>query len=76
MSTVSFMDEPADPTRQGPKVQLEPTYQLEPSKRFPVNSIKSILADVLEGYLSEERYEPDLCREMTKTISDVSFIKV
>ncbi|XP_072019307.1 dynein light chain Tctex-type 5-B-like [Amphiura filiformis] len=71
MSTVSFMDEPADPARQGPKVQLEPTYQLEPSRRFPVNSIKSILADVLEGYLSEERYEPDLCREMTKTISDV-----
>ena len=66
------MDEPVDPNRQGPKVQLEPTYQLEPSKRFPVNSIKSILGEVLEGYLAEERYEPELCRQMTKTISDVS----
>ena len=66
------MNEPADASGLGPKVQLEPTYQLEPSRRFPVSSIKSILGDVLEGYLAEEKYEPELCKEMTKTISDVS----
>ncbi|XP_022109731.1 tctex1 domain-containing protein 1-B-like isoform X3 [Acanthaster planci] len=71
VSTVSFMDEPADPNKQGSSVKLEPTYQMEPTKRFPVNTVKDILGEVLQHYLAEEKYEPELCKQMTKTISDV-----
>ncbi|XP_002731775.1 dynein light chain Tctex-type 5-B-like, partial [Saccoglossus kowalevskii] len=70
VSTVSFMDEPQE-TMRGPPVRLEPTYQLAPPKKFPVGQVKNILKDVLESYLAEERYEPELCRQMTKTISEV-----
>ena len=72
MSTVSFMDEPGhgeDPYR--PPVRCENTYQMEPKKRFPYGKVKNIIRDVLEGYLAEERYEPELCRQMSKTISEV-----
>lgn len=34
--------------------------------------MREILKDVLSSYLQEEKYEPELCRQMTKTISEVS----
>lgn len=72
ISTVSYMDDPGhhdDNTR--PTVQLENTYQLAPTKRFPVQTVNEILKDVLSNYLEEEKYEAELCRQMTKTISEV-----
>ena len=72
MSTISFIDEP------GPEdphiVRMENTYQTEPSSRFPTSQVKNILKDVLESYLAEERYEPELCRQMTKTLSEVEVL--
>ncbi|XP_025768267.1 tctex1 domain-containing protein 1 [Puma concolor] len=72
MSTVSYMDEPSqrdDASRL--TVQMENTYQLGPTKHFPVVIVNHILKDVLTKYLQEEQYEPELCRQMTKTISEV-----
>ncbi|XP_043941520.1 dynein light chain Tctex-type 5 [Protopterus annectens] len=72
VSTVSYMDEPGhhdEVTR--PAVQMENTYQLAPSKRFPVATVNNILKDVVTSYLQEEKYEAELCRQMTKTISEV-----
>ncbi|KYO36898.1 tctex1 domain-containing protein 1 [Alligator mississippiensis] len=72
MSTVSYMDEPGhhdDFSR--PAVQMENTYQLGPTRRFPVVTVNNILKDVLTNYLQEEKYEAELCRQMTKTISEV-----
>ncbi|KAL5016053.1 hypothetical protein ScPMuIL_005642 [Solemya velum] len=69
-STVSFMDEPGHETSY-PAVRLENSYQTSPTKRFPYAKVKAIIKDVLESYLAEERYEPDLCRQMSKTISEV-----
>ncbi|XP_059839593.1 dynein light chain Tctex-type 5 isoform X2 [Hemitrygon akajei] len=72
MSTVSYMDDPGhfdDIPR--PAQQMENTYQLEPSKHFPDLTVNNILKDVLTSYLQEEKYEPELCRQMTKTISEV-----
>ncbi|XP_016098613.1 tctex1 domain-containing protein 1-like [Sinocyclocheilus grahami] len=71
ISTVSYMEEPGhhdDIAR--PAVQMENTYQLSPAQRFPVLTVKDILKDVLTSYLQEEKYEPELCRQMTKTISE------
>ncbi|XP_028833676.1 dynein light chain Tctex-type 5 [Denticeps clupeoides] len=72
ISTVSYMDEPGhheDLSR--PVVQMENTYELGPVKRFPVQTVNEILKDVLNSYLQEEKYEAELCRQMTKTISEV-----
>uniref|UniRef100_A0A8D0HET6 Dynein light chain Tctex-type family member 5 n=1 Tax=Sphenodon punctatus TaxID=8508 RepID=A0A8D0HET6_SPHPU len=72
MSTVSYMDEPGhhdDLPR--PAVQMENSYQLGPTKRFPVVTVNNILKDVLTSYLQEKKYEAELCRQMTKTISEV-----
>ncbi|KAG9273674.1 dynein light chain Tctex-type 5 [Astyanax mexicanus] len=72
ISTVSYMDDPGhhdDVSR--PAVQMENTYQLGPKKRFPVQTVKEILKDVLSSYLLEVKYEAELCRQMTKTISEV-----
>ncbi|XP_058890144.1 dynein light chain Tctex-type 5-A-like [Acipenser ruthenus] len=78
MSTVSYTDEPIDePGQQDdnpqPAVQMENTYQLGPAKRFPVATVSNILKDVLTSYLQEEKYEAKLCRQMTKTTSEVGF---
>lgn len=72
MSTVSYMDEPSqrdDVSRL--TLQMENTYQLGPTKHFPVVTVNHILKDVLTSYLQEEAYEPELCRQMAKTISEV-----
>ncbi|XP_012509219.1 PREDICTED: tctex1 domain-containing protein 1 [Propithecus coquereli] len=72
MSTVSYMDEPSqrdDVSRL--TVQMENTYQLGPPKHFPVVTVNHILKDVLTNYLQEEEYEPELCRQMTKTTAEV-----
>ena len=54
-----------------PPVRMENTFQLQPGRRFPDGQVRNIIRDVLEGYLTEERYEPELCRQMTKTLSEV-----
>ena len=70
MSTISFMDEPREDAER-PSIRMENTYQLNPNRNFPSGQVRRVVRDVLEGYLSEERYEPELCRQMTKTLSEV-----
>lgn len=72
MSTISFMDEPHGENALHPPVRMENTFQLQPQRRFPDGQVRNIIREVLEGYLGEERYEPELCRQMTKTLSEVS----
>ncbi|VCW66967.1 unnamed protein product, partial [Gulo gulo] len=50
---------------------MENTYQLGPTQHFPVVIVNQILKDVLTNYLREEQYEPELCRQLAKTISEV-----
>ncbi|XP_053511526.1 dynein light chain Tctex-type 5 [Artibeus jamaicensis] len=72
LSTVSYMDEPSQcDAASRLTVQVENTYHLGPSKHFPVAIVNHILKDVLTNSLQEEQYEPELCRQMTKTISEV-----
>ncbi|XP_035882147.1 tctex1 domain-containing protein 1 [Phyllostomus discolor] len=72
LSAVSYVDEPSQrDVASRLTVQMENTYQLGPSKHFPVAIVNHILKDVLTNSLQEEQYEPELCRQMTKTISEV-----
>ncbi|KAM8792077.1 dynein light chain Tctex-type 5 [Rhynchonycteris naso] len=72
MSTVSYLDEPSHlDVASCLTVQMENTYQLGPTKHFPVIIVNNILKDVLTSYLQEEKYEPELCKQLTKTIAEV-----
>ncbi|CAL8278460.1 unnamed protein product [Lota lota] len=71
LSTVSYMDEAGQQEDNTRVVQMENTYHMGPSKRFPVLVVTDILKDVLGSYLQEEKYDAELCRQMTKTISEV-----
>ncbi|XP_064626289.1 dynein light chain Tctex-type 5-B-like isoform X2 [Lineus longissimus] len=70
MSTISFADEPHDDVLR-PPIRLENTYQLEPARRLSTLAITNIIRDVFESYLAEEKYEAELCKQMTKTVSEV-----
>lgn len=50
--------------------QLENTFKMEPSKKFPEGSVRNVLKEVLSEALAEVNYEPNACRQLTKTISD------
>nr|XP_034359181.1 tctex1 domain-containing protein 1 isoform X1 [Arvicanthis niloticus] len=70
--TVSHEDDPrqcVDSSRH--TTRMENTYQLGPTKPFPVATVNRILEDVLITYLQEAQYDPEFCRQMTKTISEV-----
>nr|XP_015861182.1 dynein light chain Tctex-type 5 isoform X1 [Peromyscus maniculatus bairdii] len=71
-STVSHADEPSRPDETSRlTVRMENTYQLGPTKHFPVATVNRILKDVLTAHLQEAEYDPEFCRQMTKTISEV-----
>ncbi|XP_004841554.1 tctex1 domain-containing protein 1 [Heterocephalus glaber] len=72
VSSVSYVDEPSQRDEISRlTVRMENTYQLGPMKHFPMVIINCILKDVLTNYLQEEKYKPELCRQMTKTLSEV-----
>ncbi|XP_030258375.1 dynein light chain Tctex-type 5 [Sparus aurata] len=72
ISTVSCLDDPGhnDDNARMP-ITKENTYQLGPSKRFPVPAVTDILKDVLTSYLQDEKYEAEWSQKMTKTICEV-----
>ncbi|ESO91194.1 hypothetical protein LOTGIDRAFT_105383 [Lottia gigantea] len=70
ISSVSYLDEP-QPDEFRPTVRYENSYHMQPAKKVPYGRIKNLMREVLEGYLADERYEPNTCKQMTKTISDV-----
>ncbi|XP_036300816.1 dynein light chain Tctex-type 5 [Pipistrellus kuhlii] len=72
VSSVSYVDEPSQHDAASHlTVQMENTYQLGPTEHFPVAIVNQILKDVLTNYLQEQQYDPELCRQMAKTISEV-----
>lgn len=72
MSTVSFTDDPNYDIPR-PPMRLENTYQMAPAGSFPVGQVRSIISDVLESCLMDEKYEPELCRQLSKTTSEVNY---
>ncbi|XP_012859353.1 dynein light chain Tctex-type 5 [Echinops telfairi] len=72
LSTVADLDEAGQrDSASRLTVQMGNTYQLGPTQHFPVAAVNHILKDVLTNYLQEEIYEPEFCRRVTKTISEV-----
>ncbi|XP_037058641.1 tctex1 domain-containing protein 1 isoform X3 [Peromyscus leucopus] len=66
------------PTRMSPAGLMKPPAlqfawktHTSPTKHFPVATVNRILKDVLTAHLQEAEYDPEFCRQMTKTISEV-----
>ena len=55
--------------------RLENTYCLEPSQKFPSQRVEQILRELLEEYLKDEEYRPELCRQMTPSLSEVILVE-
>ncbi|XP_033737681.1 tctex1 domain-containing protein 1-B-like isoform X3 [Pecten maximus] len=71
MSTVSFTDDPGHDDHYRPPVKYENSYQTTPNQKFPTAKIRYIISDVLESCLRHEKYEPELCRQLSKTTSEI-----
>ncbi|XP_051027933.1 dynein light chain Tctex-type 5 isoform X2 [Acomys russatus] len=72
VSSVSHTDEPSQRDEASRlTVRMENTYQLGPTKHFPVATVNRILENVLNTYLQGAEYDPEFCRQTTKTISEV-----
>ena len=70
LGTVSFVDQPQEDEYGRPALRYENTYKMEPTDSFPISKITHILEDVLET-LKDKKYDPEKCKTMTKTLSDV-----
>ncbi|MEQ2194694.1 Dynein light chain Tctex-type 5-B [Xenoophorus captivus] len=49
---------------------MENTYQLGPSKQFPVSAVSDILKEETNNNLQEVKYEAQRCRELTLTLCE------
>ncbi|EDO45441.1 predicted protein [Nematostella vectensis] len=70
-SSVSIAQSVATPhSRKGMEPVMENTYQTTPTKKFPEGNIRNIMKEVLIENLADVNYDPNTCRQLTKTISE------
>jgi len=62
--SVSNMDFRAKTARM-----VQPTYQLKPTSNFSGTQINKIASDLLDLYLNDVTYSPELCRQKSKEIA-------
>ncbi|XP_062509024.1 dynein light chain Tctex-type 5-like [Corticium candelabrum] len=51
--------------------QFEPTYRLQPTTQFPTNVVRDIIESTFTEHLSDLQYDPNTCRQMSKTLSEI-----
>ena len=54
-----------------PKVRYENTYRIEPDRKFSPSAAETIIKEVLEQYLKDEKYDPKACRQLSLTLSQI-----
>ena len=72
-SVVSLAQEPnAEPnSKRKPRIIYENSFHLEPARRFEAGRVRTILEEVLESHLREEKYEQKACRQLVKTLAEI-----
>ncbi|KAK7495827.1 hypothetical protein BaRGS_00012817 [Batillaria attramentaria] len=55
---------------QGLPIQKEPSYRMEPHRKFHSGKVEELLKTVLEEKLEKFRYSPKICPNMCKILSD------
>lgn len=48
---------------------VQPTYQLKPASNFSGPQINKIASDLLDLYLNDVTYSPELCRQKSKEVA-------
>jgi hypothetical protein len=71
VSTLSFAEERSRDASLQPGTKIENTYRMQPSRSFPSGQVQLIIRQLLEKYLEHEQYKPELCRQMSKSLSEV-----
>jgi hypothetical protein len=71
IGTLSFADGQSRDVSLRPTAHVENTYRLGPSRTFPTGHVELVVKQLLEEYLEHEQYKPDLCRQMSKSLSEV-----
>jgi len=71
VSTLSFAEERSHDVSLRAPVRIENTFQLAPKQKFPASQIEVVVRQLLEEYLAHEQYKPELCRQMSKSLSEV-----
>lgn len=51
-------------------LQREPTYRMEPQRKFDTEKVEGIIRDIVESRMSGLKYHPKFCPNMCKIISD------
>ena len=70
---MSFADERSHDVQMRAHVNYENTYQMAPSQKFHAGQVESIIQQLLKEYLGHEQYKAELCRQMSKSLSEVIF---
>ncbi|XP_071119538.1 dynein light chain Tctex-type protein 2B-like [Haliotis cracherodii] len=51
-------------------VQKEPSYRMEPHKKFSPERVRGVIEEVLDGKLERFKYNPKFCANISKVLSD------
>lgn len=51
--------------------QSEPSYRMEPDRKFPVGVVEGIIQSAFTEHLCNEQYEPTMCKQMSKALSEI-----
>lgn len=71
-SVVSLAQQPDEVSAQArPKVLYENSYRLQPSCKFQSTAAQTVINDILEKYLKDEKYDPNASAQMAKTLSQI-----
>ena len=57
-------------TTQVPHIEKEPTYRMEPPKKFNSSEVESVIREVLSTRLERYRYNQKFARNMAKVLGD------
>lgn len=69
-SSASISQSGTSPLKTASEPQFENTFKMKPPQKFPEGSVRNILKEVLTETLAEVNYEPNTCRQLTKSISE------
>ena len=50
-------------------VRLEPTYRLEPTKRFSEKEAEQVAEEILEARLKHVKYDPQTCKALSQQLA-------
>lgn len=71
-SVIALAQQPDEkPSKAKPKLSYENTYILEPKRKFRAGDAQIIIDQVLVKHLKDEKYDPNACKQLAKTLAEI-----